>query len=50
METVTGYIDATISFCPYCGAELNTTSFIYETKCDDCGKTFYVVEGEGDTE
>lgn len=22
MDTVTGYIDGTISFCPYCGADL----------------------------
>ena len=46
METVTGYIDSTISFCPYCGAELDTINFISETKCEDCGKSFFVLEGE----
>ncbi len=45
--TITGYIDGTISFCPYCGASLDTTNFISETKCEDCGKSFYVVEGDG---
>ncbi len=46
MNVVTGYIDGTIGFCPYCGASLETTSFISETKCEDCERTFYVVEGE----
>lgn len=50
MNTVMGYIDAAISFCPYCGAELDTTSYIGATKCEDCGKSFYVLEGEDETE
>ena len=47
MNTVMGYIDGTISFCPYCGAELDTINFIGATKCEDCGKTFYVIEDQG---
>ena len=45
MNTVMGYIDGAIGFCPYCVASLDTTNFIGETKCEDCGRTFYVVEG-----
>lgn len=46
MNTVMGYIDGTISFCPYCGESLDTTNFISETKCESCGKSFFVIEGE----
>ena len=50
MNMVTGIIDGTISFCPYCGGELSMTSFIDETYCEDCGKSFCVIEGENEVQ
>ena len=47
-EVVTGYVDGTISYCPYCGASLWSANFIGETKCEDCGRSFFVLEGEGE--
>ena len=50
MNAVWGIIDGTISFCPYCGSELSMTSFIDETYCEDCGKSFCVIEGESEVQ
>lgn len=38
-----GHID-NAEHCVSCGAELYTTNFISATRCEDCGKTFYVIE------
>lgn len=48
MRVVTGIVDGTIEFCPYCGGELFMTSYVSETCCEDCGKSFCVIEGESE--
>ncbi len=50
MNIVTGIIDGTIDICPYCGDELSMTSYISETYCHNCGKSFYVIEGESEVQ
>lgn len=46
MDMVTGFIDGTINYCPYCGGELDMVSLIDDTYCEDCGRAFCVIEGE----
>ena len=50
VNIVTGIIDGTIDFCPYCGSELFLNSFICATHCEDCGRNFYVIEGESEVQ
>lgn len=50
MNIITGMIDGTINFCPYCGDSLDMISFISETKCGGCGRPFYVIEGESEVQ
>nr|DAI26789.1 MAG TPA: 24-sterol C-methyltransferase [Caudoviricetes sp.] len=43
--TISGYISEDIKYCPYCGARLYS-----QTHCCECGRGFYVIDGEQDNE
>lgn len=52
METgiIGGYISEDIKYCPYCGARLDGVSLYAQTHCCECGRNFYVIDGEQDDE
>lgn len=42
-ELITGYIDDTARYCPYCGEKVKTSG-CEKYKCNNCEQQFYVVE------
>jgi len=50
MNFVAGYIDDNIHYCPYCSERLLYISCLADTRCDKCGKSFCVIEGEQNEE
>ena len=50
MKIVTGMIDGRIDFCPYCGGQLFMISLMSATHCEECGRNFYVIEGESEVQ
>ena len=49
MIVVCGYAPESMNFCPECGSESFSHQYSLEDgkmKCDDCGLTCYIVEGE----
>ena len=48
--TISGYISEDIGYCPYCGARLDGVRLYEQTHCCECGRNFYVIDGEQDNE
>lgn len=52
METgiIGGYISEDIKYCPYCGARLDGVNLYSQTHCCECGRGFYVIDGDEEIE
>lgn len=48
-EYISGYTDEA-RYCPYCGERIYTYGGDGRSICEECGKVFYIVESEGESE
>ena len=38
-----------VEFCPYCGAEIDTKGALGDSRCRECGRSFYVIDEDDET-